>query len=897
MIPAYFQIEFSPLARPEAVVSGPNVRFTVLTSRLIRMEYSPTGIFEDRPSQVFWYRRQPVPEFRVEKQKKRITIDTGDLLLNYTVTRRGFAPDTLSVVQKMSGVVWHYDDPASANLGGTARTLDNISGYTPLEPGLLSRAGWSVVDDSHTLVFNAQCWLEPRNPPRGALDLYFFGYGHAYQDCLRDYCRVAGKVPVLPRWALGNWWSRFWKYSESELLGLMDEFKAYNVPLSVCIVDMDWHLRETAKTSTGWTGYTWNPDYFPNPQRFIDALHARGLKTALNLHPAEGVHPHESMYAEMAERTGIDPATETPVPFDIATPDFTGSYFEVLHHPQEANGINFWWIDWQQGEISGMPGLDPLWWLNHLHFYDLGRDGSRRSFIFSRWGGLGNHRYPIGFSGDTQITWETLAFQPYFTATAANVGYGWWSHDIGGHFGGIEEPELYARWVQFGTFSPILRLHSTDNRFLERRPWGFGSADVLHAARDAMQLRHALIPYLYTMSWINATDDIPPFRPMYHDYPDQDEAYACPQQYLFGSELIAAPFTSPADPDTRMARQVVWLPEGDWYDFFSGEHYTGGGWHAIYGRLQDIPVFAKAGAIVPLGPKVGWGGVDNPAELDIHIFAGADGQFTLFEDDGESRAFERGEYSLTGFRQEWSGDRMTFTMTAAAGDPRHIPTPRAIRLHVHGIQDPELVSMQIGGDEYACTVTYDAAAETLYIQAVQVPVTADLRLYLTNPQTGLLSHRDRLPEKLTGMLHTFRISSGAKQSLANALGDVLANPARLADFALGLADSQVRALFELICQAGMVRISNTYTAELIVLWNNRQDPRLKYQIRSTAADWRFFYRGDIANDRGVLPRFKTFEPPLELSRHGYLNEQVSRETWQVQVSYFDLFSVTDGVRY
>ena len=129
---------------------------------------------------------------------------------------------------------------------------------------------------------------------------------------------------------------------------------------------------------------------------------------------------------------------------------------------------------------------------------------------------------------------------------------------------------------------------------------------------DAMRLRHALIPYLYTLAWRNHTQDVPPITPMYYDYPDEDDAYRCPQQYQFGTELIAAPYVSPRDPDTRVSRQMVWLPPGNWFNFFTGEHYDGGRWHTLYGRLDDIPVFAKAGAIVPLGrsgcrqPRITW---------------------------------------------------------------------------------------------------------------------------------------------------------------------------------------------------------------------------------------------------------------------------------------------------
>ncbi|HSJ58375.1 MAG TPA: TIM-barrel domain-containing protein, partial [Anaerolineae bacterium] len=468
---------FRPLARPEAVIQGADVRFTVLTARLIRIEHDPAGAFEDRPSQAFWYRDLPVPEFDVELDDDRIAIETEALRLRYTITPRGLAWNTLSIELKESGTVWRYGAGDPHNLRGTTRTLDGVDGAIHLEPGLMSRAGWAVADDSHSLVFDAAGWLVPRDAA-DASDLYFFGYGHDYLGCLRDFFRVAGPVPLVPRWILGNWWSRYWAYSQAELRELVDEFRAHEVPLSVVIVDMDWHVTE-CDTATGWTGYTWNPTLFPEPETFIGWLHEQGLRTALNLHPADGVHPHEAPYREMAARLGIEPESGAPVLFDATDPEFVSAYFELLHHPIEEQGVDFWWLDWQQGTRSRFTGLDPLWWLNHLHFYDAsrvveaGRDGRTRPFIFSRWGGLGNHRYPIGFSGDTVVSWASLAFQPYMTATAANVGYGWWSHDIGGHMRGVEDPELYVRWVQFGALSPILRLHSTKNPYHERHPWGW----------------------------------------------------------------------------------------------------------------------------------------------------------------------------------------------------------------------------------------------------------------------------------------------------------------------------------------------------------------------------------------------------------------------------------------
>jgi alpha-glucosidase (family GH31 glycosyl hydrolase) len=240
--------------------------------------------------------------------------------------------------------------------------------------------------------------------------------------------------------------------------------------------------------------------------------------------------------------------------------------------------------------------------------------------------------------------------------------------------------------VQYGVFSPILRLHSTNNPFHERRPWGRGPA-ASQVAANAMRLRHRLIPYIYTMAWRHHTHSLPLVTPLYYSHPEAAEAYLVPQEYWFGSELVAAPFTAPAHPETGLARQAVWLPEGDWFHFFSGEHVRSG-WQTQYGRLEDIPVFARAGAIVPLAPQVGWGGIDNPAELDILVFAGADNRFELFEDDGASMRYRNGAFAVTAFSQTWRGNEMTFSISPSQGDTGVIPARRSYRILLRGFTHP-----------------------------------------------------------------------------------------------------------------------------------------------------------------------------------------------------------------
>ena len=680
---------FSPIVNPASVVISGSLRFSLLTSRLIRIEYAPSGNFEDRPSQLFLNRFQDSPPFSVRQVDDWLFIDTEHLNIRYKVGEE-LNYRYLQISLKQSGITWHYGDPDFSNLGGTARTLDRANGRIPLNPGLVSRSGWSVVDDTISLVIDeAKALCQKQRRSYGTLLFVRAG--------LLSRLRAFSKSPQTrsSRWALAIVSGLL---SQDELDRAHVEFRQREIPFSVCIFYIYLHITKTGNESTGWTGYTWNKKLFPQPEAFLDFLHEHNLKTALNLHPAEGVHPHEDQYSDVARAVGIDPASKQPVAFDITSDLFKRAYLEILHHPYERQGVDFWWIDWQQGTLSKKEGLDPLYALNELHYYDLGRNPEKRPFIFSRWPGLGGHRYPIGFSGDTVVSWETLQFQPEFTATASNVAYGWWSHDIGGHCDGIEEAELFLRWVQYGVFSPILRIHSTNNPYIDRRPWAFGS-DTCETIRDAMQLRHALVTMLYAENYRCAQEGEPLILPVYYHSPQESAAYRCPQEYLFCRQLLAAPFTRRTNPETRLARQVVWLPDGDWYDFFSGEHYEGGFWHAIYGTKKDIPVFAKAGAIIPLNGDEPANGVGLPKTIRLKVFPGADSEFTLYEDDGETQAYLQGAYTTTTIRQGCQPNTINLSISPAAGSFAEMPAARAWTIEFENISEPEALIARHGNHD------------------------------------------------------------------------------------------------------------------------------------------------------------------------------------------------------
>ncbi|MHC4427628.1 MAG: glycoside hydrolase family 31 protein [Planctomycetota bacterium] len=607
----------NPTADPASTVRCGHARFTVLTAALLRLEWSPDGRFEDGASQVVINRHLPPAPFEVEHGRQSVTIRTGALTLRYRDAERPFDASTLRIelARVDPPVTWVPGRESGDNLRGTARTLDSVSGACPLESGLLSREGWSVLDDSHTLIFEAYPagWLRPRGNP-GSIDLYFFGHGRSYARILEDFVRVAGRIPLPPRYVFGNWWSRYWPYSQQELKQLVAEFCEHDVPLDVLCIDMDWHL-------DGWTGYTWNPKYFPDPDGFLRWLKSAGLRAGLNLHPAEGVGRHEARFEEMASAMGLDPAEADRVPFDCTDPRYMKAYFEILHHPLERQGIDFWWIDWQQGNDSAVERLDPLWWC-----------------------------------------------------------CAYWSHDIGGHFDGPVDPELCLRWIQFGVFSPVLRTHAARHAQAERRIWAFEER-IFRPAREAFRLRHALLPYIYTAARQAYDTGVAICRPMYYEFPELDEAYEHPGQYMFGADLIVAPVVTPVDPASGLAERELWLPPGSWTHLFTGQTVSGPCVLRLLVPLDEIPVFVRSGGLVSMRPVVPRSDQGPADPLALHVFPGPSGAASVYEDDGETIAYQDGAFAVTTVSHSGHGDRRVVHIDPAEGAWPGMREERVYEIH------------------------------------------------------------------------------------------------------------------------------------------------------------------------------------------------------------------------
>ena len=709
----------SPVAPKENVIQGEKYRFTLMTERLIRMEYNEEGVFEDRPTQTVWNRAfAPVSYYMIEKEEG-FELVTDKMRVSYD--GKAFSSNGLSAVGQGAahpyGAMWSYGD-TEMNLKGTTRTLDGVDGECELEDGLLSFKGCAVIDDSKTLLLTEDGWVEPRR--KIGSDIYLFVYGCDYEQAIADFYALTGKTPMLPRYALGNWWSRYYEYTEKTYKELITRFEKEEVPFAVSVIDMDWHLTEIEpKYGSGWTGFTWNKELFPDPEGFLAWLHEHGLRTTLNLHPADGIRAYEKAYPAIAEAMGVDMEHEEPVRFDAADPDFIQKYFEHVLHPMEEEGVDFWWIDWQQGNNTRVPGLDPLWMLNHFHFLDSARDG-KRPMTFSRYAGPGSHRYPVGFSGDTVITWESLNFQPYFTNTASNIGYGWWSHDIGGHMRGYKDNELAARWLQYGVFSPVNRLHSSKSEFNGKEPWRY-PMEIHAMMNNFLRLRHQMLPYLYTMNYRAWKEDKPLIQPLYYHYPKGYPMYFdYKNQYFFGSELMVAPITSPQIPKIGMGKVKVFLPEGLWIDFFTGRQYQGGNQIDMYRDIHSIPVLAKAGAIVPMTDEIqGVQALQNPKSLNIRVFGGADGAFTIYEDDNETNNYLKDICAKTGMTLDWT--KGLFTIEAATGDTSLLPSERTWTISFCGVKETPVTVKADGTEITPAAVTYDPVKG---IYAVTLPATS-----------------------------------------------------------------------------------------------------------------------------------------------------------------------------
>ena len=761
-------------ATANQVVVG-KARFTLLTDRMVRCEWSEDGTFEDRPSLVFVNREMPDVPHKVERMGEGAAISTGRMTLEW---RGGpFAEDNLFA----NGVAVLSED--RENLLGTQRTLDRktcIGDVLPtMEKGILSRRGVTVVDDTTTPLFvptdgHWGQWVAER-PPRqdGAYrDLTVFAYGHDYKGCLGDYVKVAGRIPLPPRWAFGYWWSRYWLYTDVEVREMADTFRSLDIPLDVFIIDMEWHetwdiadrpdIRDEFGQLWGWTGYTWNRRLFPNPHATLDYLHGKGCKVALNLHPAGGIQPVEESYGAFVRDYGWKGAGAVPYHGDEER--WADCYFKDVLGPIERDGVDFWWLDWQQWKMSkDKPTLSNTFWLNHIFTQHATGRPEKRPLIHHRWGGLGSHRYQVGMSGDSKISWDMLKVFPWFTATASNVGFGYWGHCIGGH----DRPdgddghngELYLRALQNAVFMPIVWTHGTKETRIEKRIWKFQDHFLL--MREALNLRYRLAPYIYTAAREAYDTGVSPCRPLYYDWPEDDNAYSVTNAFMFGNDIMAAAIASPMDEEKGVSELDIYFPQGCWYDVSTGDMIEGGRALRREYAIEDNPWFIRAGAIIPMYPD-SVRNLSDPGTDDLVLFCAPTPQTTkplnhlttkplnhqtIYEDDGDNADYDT-NFWRTAIRRE--GNRVTIA-----------PRKGAYTLKFPLMAAP--LAVTVNGEP--CRWTYDAANLAVVVTTPRQDGVRETVVELTLPDDAASTSA-----KLCGLKGDFRRVDALSVEYKDAIG-------------------------------------------------------------------------------------------------------------------------------
>ncbi len=703
-----------PQANSKNICFFADYRITVLGEGLFRLEKSPTKKFRDDATQAVWFRDMPVQEYTATITEKQAVIKTKKAILVLFPTRE-------DCYVEVAGKRLAIDN--QENLGGTYRTLDccdgenirandvtrKIVGKVQLEKGVCSKNGVAVYDDSKSLTLSKEGEILAESGEGS--DEYIFVFPNDYRGAVKALYSITGDTPLLPRFVFGNWWSRYYPYSDKEYLRLLDKFAEEDIPLTVATVDMDWHyvdekeIDETFRITElgrmdgefngnyGWTGYTWNKRLFPDHVQFLKEVHERNLRVTLNLHPADGIRWWETGYVAFATKMGMDPNSYRQIKFDVSS-EYINAYYSVIISGLEEEGVDFWWIDWQQGTVSSVPGLDPLWINNHFHTLDSQHRHGGQGITLSRYSGVGSHRYPLGFSGDSYMTWNTLGYLPYFTATASNIGYTWWSHDIGGHMFGETCFELYLRHLQFGVFSPINRLHSANMPIVTKEPWAYGNGTG-EIAKKFLRIRHSMLPFLYSCSYKTHKEGVPLIEPLYYAYPNSSEAYEMKNEYFFGG-LLVIPVTEKLGKD-GYAPIDAWIPEGKWTDVFTGDEYVapvGGRKVTLFRSLDSIPVLAKAGMILPLSLDKG-NGIENPIRLAVNAYMGW-GNYTLYENT------EKGAQAFTEFSSTLEEGRYTLTVKAH-GDEGVIPQSRSLKVCFQGVPEGEVCVLE-NGKQIACKI-------------------------------------------------------------------------------------------------------------------------------------------------------------------------------------------------
>ncbi|MDR2815077.1 MAG: DUF5110 domain-containing protein [Prevotellaceae bacterium] len=551
---------------------------------------------------------------------------------------------------------------------------------------------------------------------------YYFMYGKNADGVIAHMRSLTGQTPMFPLWAYGYWQSRERYKSQEEIVGVVRKYRELGVPLDGII--QDWQY---------WGGnYLWNsmeflsPD-FNNPQKMVDDIHGLNAKIMISIWASFG--PMTKQFAEMKEKNMLLDFETWPVSgverwppredfpsfvrvYDAYNPAARDIYWQYLNKGLFSLGIDGWWMDSTDpdhhnkkpedfdnrtflGSFRKVRNAYPLATVGGVYDHQRAASSSKRVFILTRSAFAGQQRYGANtWTGDVTASWDVLRKQISAGLNFSLCAIPHWNSDIGGFFIGRDFPgklanpeyrELYVRWMQFGAFCPMMRSHGAD---APREIYQFGSKGEKYydAIEKYINLRYRLLPYIYATAWEVSAHQSTFMRALAMDFGSDKNVSGIDNQYMFGKSLLVCPVTTPmytATDSGEMPRATfgkvkstrLYLPSGaDWVDFWTGDKYSGGQHIAKETPLDILPVYVKTGSIIPFGHKVQYATEKSWDNLEIRIYTGANGKFTLYEDENDNYNYEKGEYSTITFR--WNDKSKKLTIDARQGAYKGMLTSR-----------------------------------------------------------------------------------------------------------------------------------------------------------------------------------------------------------------------------
>ncbi len=732
------------VANSANVISGEKYRFSFLTDRLVRLEYSPNGVFEDRASQNVIFRNFGKVEFSVNQSETLLQIETKYFTLLYDKNKPFYSGkltpgNNLRVTLKESDKMWYYGHPEARNFGALNYSLDNYNGKLKYDKGLYSTDGFATLDDTMSYVIDDND--NPINREKGVIDIYLFMYRKDFGYCLRDFYELTGYPPMISRFALGNIWYKNDKYDIQGISNLISKFNDNNINISSIILGNTWHN---------------NVDFYSFDKLDYSALNnimkGNNIKLGLTLNPEYGINNQSSLYSSVSNYLENNSNLINFIPFNSS---LASAYMNNVLRSLIGVGVDYFLLDYNNIKDKQNIAL-----FNHYNFISNPVFKNSRGISVSRNIGVSMHRYSIYFSGNTKVDWKTLELLPFYNASASNIGVSWVSHAIGGYYGGFENSELFIRYVQLGTFSPIFMLASEGGKYYKREPWKW---DVLSfsVVRDYMQLRNKLVPYLYSEAYIYHKSGSPLIQPLYYQYPKIIDEALYRNQYMFGTEMMVSPIIKKKNPVMNRVVQRVFMPEGKWYHFGSGKRYNGNKYYLNFYKDEDYPVFVKSGSILPMSLD---NNTNNPVNMEVQVFPGASGNYKLYEDDGFGLG--NANYIVTEYDYKYEPNKYNLVIKLLEGRGGSIPQYRNYYIRFRNTRMTDDIQVLCSGNK----VEYNAYSNhnDLVIQINNALSVAEVNVTITGDDLEVIA-TDIINEDIADILEDLEIDTSLKEKVDEVL--------------------------------------------------------------------------------------------------------------------------------